>query len=294
MKKPLKKYAPFQINQNLRTPVKKVILFTNARDEENIKEWIIHHLSIGFNLIYIFDHKSVKPLKEELKSFGKRVIVERCEINFSPKIHLMNKAAKIASLLNVDWFIYLDADEFLILNYFKGVKEMLNRYFFADSLAINWLMFGTNYHKKKPNGLILEKYTKSDLKLNHHVKTFVRPFAVINATNPHYYNMVNPYRMFALNGKLMRGNLAFNIIDIHFNKSSAFIAHYYAQSEETYIQRKIKRPTDSDGIFRSFERDLHTKHNETDNFIPKNKYSERVKKILELYTFNLSKTPDCL
>lgn len=284
LKKPLKKYVDFQRNLNLRMSVKKVILFTNARDEENIKEWIIHHLIIGFDLIYIFDHKSVKPLKEELKSFGKRVIVERCEMNYSPKIHLMNKATTIASLLKVDWFIYLDADEFLILNYFKGVKHMLEKYFFADSLSINWLIFGTNYHIQNPVGLIVENYTKSEVNLNPHVKTFVRPSAIINATNPHYYNIVNPYRMFALNGKLMKGYLAFNNINVPFNKSAAFIAHYQAQSEETYVKRRINRPTDSDGIFRCFEKDLHSKHNEIDNFIPKNKYSERVKKILELYT----------
>jgi hypothetical protein len=279
-----KEYVAFQRNLSLRKmPVKKVILFTNARDEENIKEWAIHHLLIGFNLIYIFDHKSVKPLKDEFTNFDKRVIVERCEMNHSPKIQLMNKASNIASLLNVDWFIYLDADEFLVLNYFKGVKQMLNNYFFADSVSINWLMFGTNYHIKKPDGLIIENYTKSEIKLNPHVKTFVRPSAIINATNPHYYNMVNPYRMFALNGKLMKGYLAFNNINVPFNKSAAFVAHYQAQSEETYLKRRINRPTDVDGSFRCFESDLHSKHNEVDNFIPKNKYSERIKKILHLY-----------
>ena len=34
-------------------PVKRVVLFTNARDEKNIKEWAAHHLLLGFSLIYI-------------------------------------------------------------------------------------------------------------------------------------------------------------------------------------------------------------------------------------------------
>ena len=37
---------------------KNVILFTNARNEKNIKEWAAHHLLIGFSAICIFDHKS--------------------------------------------------------------------------------------------------------------------------------------------------------------------------------------------------------------------------------------------
>ena len=43
---------------------KKVALFTNARDEKHIKEWAAHHLLIGFEYIFIFDHKSTQ--KENL------------------------------------------------------------------------------------------------------------------------------------------------------------------------------------------------------------------------------------
>ena len=31
----------------------KVILFTNARDELKLKEWVAHHLLLGFDFIYI-------------------------------------------------------------------------------------------------------------------------------------------------------------------------------------------------------------------------------------------------
>ena len=41
-----------------------VALFTNARNEKHIKEWVAHHLLIGFELIVIFDHKSIKPLNK--------------------------------------------------------------------------------------------------------------------------------------------------------------------------------------------------------------------------------------
>ena len=96
---------------------KSVALFTNARDEKNIKEWAAHHLLIGFDKIII------------------------------------------------DWFIYLDADEFLILgNQFIGVKHFLNHFKNAHSLGINWLFFGSNNHVSDPEGLILENYTKFLLK----------------------------------------------------------------------------------------------------------------------------------
>jgi len=261
-------------------PVKKVMLFTNARDEKHIKEWAAHHLLIGFDYVYIFDHKSAVPLTSEFTGFDKRVIVERCELDVPPKIPLMRRAAEIAAIMRADWFIYLDADEFIILNNFRGVKAMLNRYYFADSLALNWLMFGTNNHITDPEGLILENYTRSDERLNQHVKTFVRPSQVSSGppANPHSYPIVNPSRMFAITGETMT-NRVFNPTRLPFWRSPAFIAHYIYQSEETYKQRKISLPTDDTGIFRAIDADIHAKHNERGNLIPR-KYAESVRQFI--------------
>jgi len=281
---PTKFFIDFEKNAHLRiNPVKKVILFTNARDEKRIKEWAAHHLLIGFNTIYIFDHKSQTPLKDVFKNFDKRVVVERCEMNAAPKLPLMKRASEIACLMKADWFIYLDADEFIILNKFRGVKDMLNHYHFTDSLSLNWLMFGTNNHIKEPDDLLLENYTKSDSKLNNHVKTFVRPSQVSTAaaTTPHTYHIVNPTRSFAITGESMK-NETFNPTKRIFWQIPAFIAHYIYQSEETYKARKILLPTDDTGGFRSLDNDIHSKHNECDNFIPK-KYAENVKAFLKQY-----------
>jgi len=280
-----KYYIDLEKNDSLRKlPVKNVVLFTNARDEKHIKEWAAHHLLIGFNYVYIFDHKSKIPLKEVFNNFDKRVIIERCELNVPPKFILMNKARNIAAIMKADWFIYLDADEFIIFNNnYMGVKQMLSRYHFADSLALNWVMFGTNNHVKEPEGLILENYTKSDLTLNQHVKTFVRPsqISLAGPTNPHNYNIVNPNRMFAITGESMM-NKVFNPSNMSFDKCPAFIAHYYSQSEETYKERKILLPSDDIGSIRQEDHDIHSKHNETENLIPM-KYAMNVALFLKQY-----------
>lgn len=264
-------------------PTKSVALFTNARDEKNIKEWAAHHLLIGFDKIIIFDHKSILPLKKVFYNFDNRVTIidaKHCEKNV--KITLMNLAAKIANKLKVDWFIYLDADEFLILNnQFIGVKHFLNHYSNAHSLAVNWLVFGSNNHVKDPEGLILENYTKSETKLDNHVKSFVRPYEVIKATNPHYYLIQNPNKMFGMNKQLTKP-FHFNNININYSLVPAYIAHYVNQSEETYLRRKINLPTDDTGIFRNNDvKNIHNSSNNNENLFPKNKYSEIVKKFLE-------------
>lgn len=261
-------------------PVKKVMLFTNARDEKHIKEWAAHHLLIGFDHVYIFDHKSTVPLASEFAGFDTRVIVERSELDVPPKFPLMHRAAEIAAIMRADWFIYLDADEFIILNNFNGVKAMLNKYYFADSLALNWLMFGTNNHITEPEGMILENYTRSDELLNEHVKTFVRPSQVSSRppANPHSYPIVNPSRMFAITGGSMT-NQVFNFTRVPFWRAPAFIAHYVYQSEETYKQRKISLPTDDTGSFRAIDAGVHSKYNQRDTFIPR-KYAEGVRQFI--------------
>ena len=275
----LNNYKPY-INYG---PTKSVALFTNARDEKNIKEWATHHLLIGFDKIIIFDHKSILPLKDVFSNFDNRVtIIDAKYYETNVKIHLMNVAAKIAKKLNVDWFIYLDADEFLILsNQFIGVKHFLNHYNNAHSLGINWLMFGSNNHVKEPEGLILENYTKSEIILDQHVKSFVRPREVIKAINPHYYIIQNPNRMFGIN-KRMNEPFHFNNINMNYSIVPAYIAHYVNQSEETYIKRKVNLPSDDTGNFRNNDvQNIHNYHNSHENLFPKNKYSENVKKFLE-------------
>jgi len=200
-------------------------------------------------------------------------------------LELMNKAIKMAQLIKVDWFIYLDADEFIILNNaFVGIKHLLNKYNFADSLALNWLMFGSNNLIKDPDGLILGNYTKSDLILNKQVKTFVRPFEAVEAGSPHFYNIRNKHKMFALN-KLLNSSVepyCFNTWNIEFNKAPAFIAHYVYQSEESYLKRKVARPTDDTGANRgSMGAHIHELHNGYENMYPKFKYAAAVREFLQ-------------
>jgi len=270
-----KNFKPFP--DVLRKKVSNVILFTNARNEKNIREWAAHHLLLGFDLIYIFDHKSEPSLNNYFKDTDKKVIVERCEMPNPVKLPLMMRAVNIALRLRADWMMYLDADEFLIINTFENVKHMLQVFSFADLLSINWLMFGTNGHINEPKGLILDNYTKSDLILDQHVKSFVRPSQVLSVVTPHYYNVKSPLRMITINNKVMSIPYSFNQTNLtEYYKSHAYIAHYIYQSQESYINRKIKMPTDDTNTQRTLDNEIHQKHNSTNNFGPKTKYSSKV------------------
>ena len=278
--------------------INKVILFTNARDEFHLKEWVAHHLLLGFDLIYIFDHKSHVPLKGQFSEFNKdyqRVFVSRCDLIGSIKKLLILKAVNIATELKADWMLYLDADEFLVINdnSIQDVKQLLNLYPQADSLSCNWLLFGTNFHDKEPEGLIIDNYTRSQTVLDEHIKTFLRPKEFLYP-NAHRSSIKNPNRAFHFNGKCL--NKVFPVYKenkhyknpVNYNVAKVFIAHYFCQSKETYIKRKLKIPRDDNGKHRTSEEintnllTLDSQYNDSINTIVKDKYSNKIKDFLKI------------
>jgi len=276
----------------------KVILFTNARDELKLKEWVAHHLLLGFDFIYIFDHKSQIPLKGTFQNFNKnsqKVYISRCELETNVKDTLIAEAASIAKNLNYEWFLYLDADEFLVINddAIDSVQKLLSCYKFADSVSCNWLLFGTNFHVKEPKGLIIENYTRSETNLNDHIKTFIRS-SQFKAPNAHRSDIINPDKAYHVNGiQLNKVFPVFNenkhyINPINYRNSKVFVAHYIVQSEETYINRKVRLPRDDWGTFReqniilygreplSETHTIHSEFNDNENMLVKNKYSKKI------------------
>lgn len=260
----------------------RIALFTNARDEKNIKEWAAHHLLLGFDLIFIFDHKSKEPLKKVFKNFDKRVIIiDGSKLEGSVKMPFMNWALNIAQRLQINKFIYLDADEFLVLHSpFSHVRDFLSKYN-VPSLAINWLMFGSNHHETDPTTLLIESYTKSDASLNIHVKTFVSTAAAWKASNPHFYDLYPEYNHLHFS---LEGHMLPPFYHHKYNKSfvdvPAYIAHYINQSEETFQRRKLDLPMDDTGkkrVVANYDsKKFHSEHNAVENLELLSTYSKRI------------------
>lgn len=118
----------------------KTILFTNARDEEKIFEWTVHHNNLGFTNIYIYDHLSIKPIEDIVKNVP-NILVEPIETEEINKVILMKISYEFAKKNNYDWMLYLDADEFLILPKFENINSFLQNYENYQQVGINWVFF---------------------------------------------------------------------------------------------------------------------------------------------------------
>ena len=256
----------------------KIMLFTNARDEKNINEWIAHHFLLGFDKIFIFDHLSAVPISAP-KFNGKLTVYRANESKNNIKLDFMNRALNVALKNSADWMLYLDADEYLCINVCENVKSFLSNFKGADSIGINWLMFGSNDHITHPSGLLLDNFTKSNIRIDQHVKSFVRPECVKRIVNPHYYVISDPMRCYNSFGFRMN-NGPFNNVPMPFFKSPIYIAHYYIQSEEEYKKRKGRVMDDGSRPNIPSSEEIHSMYNETVNNQLKCKYSENIRTFL--------------
>ena len=91
------------------------------------------------------------------------------------KLNLMYEAHALALHINMDWMLYLDADEFLVLNNDDTLVTFLEKYKNYDQIGINWLIFGSNNKNDSltENETILETYTKSNHTMDKHIKSFL-------------------------------------------------------------------------------------------------------------------------
>jgi hypothetical protein len=253
------------------------ILFVNARDESNMDEWVAHYLLLGFTYIYIFDHESVIPISTQICGLSKRVRIIQVTMKLPVKIKLMNRAISIARNIRATWMMYLDADEFLVLNRENSsLCNFVAQYPGAHSISINWLMFGSNNLVAEPDGLVINNYTTSDIALNKHVKTIVRTDKVIRVTSPHYYVIGDSSKMINSDGTVMNPDITFNFHQptTSYADSAAFIAHYHYQCTEVYNKRK-KRVHD-DGSNPYARKCNHLRFNDNVNYIVRDKYGASI------------------
>jgi hypothetical protein len=272
---------PMKFNKFRKNDTNSVYIFTNARDEPNIAEWIAHHLLLGFDKVFVFDHLSKESIQSKLgTNFNNKVNIRRVDGSGNIKLKLMKEAVEIADKEEASWMLYLDSDEFLNLNKHKNVKEYLLNFVEADSVGVNWLMFGSSGYVEQPSGLITENFIRSEIRLDKHVKSFVRPSQVMTVVNPHWFYIQNKNRYYSCNGTRMAIG-PFNNQPLPFIKASAYIAHYVIQSEHEYRRRKGRQMDDGSAARVTDTSDVNKMYNNVTNNQMQNKYSKRIKEFLK-------------
>ena len=146
-------------NHILQTNNKKYdyILSTNVRDENNILEFIIYHIMIGFDKILIIDHLSKNLIINKInilpKYYKDKIQVIRFNKEGSHKLHFLNNIIIPYMKQNCNkYFIHLDGDEYINLNNnYSNISSLLKHFNYPDILNLNWLLFGSNNKEYNDN-----------------------------------------------------------------------------------------------------------------------------------------------
>jgi hypothetical protein len=106
------------------------VILMSVRDEESYIDFnISYHLDLGFDYIFITNHCSTDGTNKILDSYkhDKRVVVIQENNPVFDHAIIQNKLLSfVNSNYKIDWFIFLDADEFLSINE-NDVHEFVNR-----------------------------------------------------------------------------------------------------------------------------------------------------------------------
>lgn len=257
----------------------RIILFTNARDEKHIKEWVAHHLNLGFDFIHIFDHKSIIPINKLFKP-NPKLRINRNNTDGQVKGMFMDSSIEIAKKEKYDWMMYLDADEFLFLRDHETIHDFIKSYGDVNQIGFNWLMFGSNFLENEPDGMMLDNYIRCNSNINRHIKSIAKLSDITSFNSAHCYHVNSIQKsVYAYQNKRFNKTDFFwnDIPNKSYTDLPAYICHYINQAFSVYKQRRLSRQRD-DGSIRKFTHTpdtLNMMDNDVINIEVRDKYSEK-------------------
>lgn len=150
-----------------------------VRDQnDDLEEWIQHHRSIGVQKFYIFDNGSEPPASTVLHEHMSSGVVTYATISdgvngTNPQFIAYNSCLTTYSILH-RFIGFIDVDEFVIIALRRvNIGRILDLYRDFGGLSLNWKIFGSSGHDKRPAGGVLQSYCTCQAGFDMHTKVFV-------------------------------------------------------------------------------------------------------------------------
>ena len=162
------------------------------KDEKYLEEFIIYHHIVGVEHFYIYDNESSFSIKKRLdKPFFKKLCTI---IDYPGKVKQIEayRDCIIKTRKITDWLMIIDGDEYVVPKQnFWSIRDILTIHKEAHAIGINWVIFGTSFHKKKQNGFLIDKYRHCSNQQDKHIKTICKPRFVKYLGGPHNVELFN-------------------------------------------------------------------------------------------------------
>lgn len=199
-----------------------------------IEEWIEWHLLQGVAHFRLYLNNSSDETAEILGRYRKGGIVSIVNMPDVPVQFVAYRHA-IADLKGrADWVAFIDVDEFLYSPH-GPIYKVLSTHRKAAAVGVHWVLYGSNGHEEKSDGLVIERFTKRQAGVDQHVKSICRLAKTISTGNdPHAFKLSG----YAVDEKGFA-------LDEHYGRSPKGatadvlrINHYHTKSRGEYMERK--------------------------------------------------------
>jgi len=138
-----------------------------TKDENDyLEEWVRHHLSVGFDHLFIYDNSSKIPVKKTIEGIEgidyNRITVESMPSRKDTPIQYFcyNKFLRDHGRL-CKYVAFIDTDEFIDIRDSPSVKALLPRYtenHCFGALHLNWELYDADNQILKENGTLFERF----------------------------------------------------------------------------------------------------------------------------------------
>lgn len=217
-----------------------------------IREFVKYHYDLGIDDMFICDNNDIdgewlEPILDDYIENGFVHIYNARGVRSTKEFSLQFLAySKIYADINkkFDWLIFIDCDEFIVLNGFSNIKKYLSQDKFNkfDVIHLNWMCYNDN-NQVKDNGKPLSIRFTNALPLNDsvnkHVKSIVRGGLNIKSylyTDNAHTPMYSDLRYCNNCGD---ETVAYPWPEPNFE--DAYIKHYVTKTIQEYINVKMKR-----------------------------------------------------
>ena len=248
------------------------------KNEKYLEQFIVYYHVLGVEHFYIYDNDSSPRISDRLNN---NYFKNLCTIiPFSGK---MKQLPAYNDCINITknetkWLVVVDGDEYIYPKQDFSLRDFISKYDNYHAVGINWVFFGSSFHEKSQDGILIDKFRHCNKNQNEHIKTICQPRFTISFRDPHCVNLQNPSKYTDPN---------YNIISGPYNKNHTIdkiqINHYHLKSRED-LHRKKELGSTPDRLERYKGPDDAVLH-QLDNDIIDNdicdKYLEHIKRYIQ-------------
>ncbi len=214
-------------------------------DHLDIVEWIEYHKRMGCSKFYITDHNSSIPMLNTIRDYVSDGLVEYffsdLRLHARAQLHVYNECLTKYGKRH-KFMAFIDSDEFIVVtNSTQTIPDILKNYEQFGGVALNWKLFGSSGHVKRPSGGVLPNYHLCCP--NIHIKSIVNTqFTIKTGSNPHMFvyepgyfavdTALHPvFGPFNINTSLPAPQYVYDIM---------YINHYNLKSEEDFKRKSAR------------------------------------------------------